>query len=527
MTTSILPAGTDVTVRNTEGRLVRHTTRESIPVTDPKPARFNPNLLGITHKGFEVFFDPTLIKEIKTVTDSDNLLAGAIEATQNKTATGGGAAPTIVSRNDDPNDINWVQGMSDPGEMIGCGMYQQLRRLDGESDADYQKRLVVLLAGLPADVRGRIESFGKKAALRRAGLDTSNGKVAVMVAGQVPWHGLGVNVKEAVSSADAIRLASMDWTVSKKQLQFVNPVTGQLQNAPGCYGIVREDTGKFLGNVGERYEPFQNAAGFDFLDRLLGEFGARYESAGSLYGGKKVWMLVRLPEQDFTINGVDRTEAYAIFTNCHDGSEAARCYPTSERVVCANTLRLSRKDGDKGITIRHVGDLRAKVASAQAALGVTVRRMDEFRKNAELLAATRVEPTPYFEGLLDAVCEVTQAQAVLGADALANDLLATAVGVTQAQRDFEVKRFNKAIEKRSDLLEELCNRYDSEKNGIGGMRGTGWAAFNAVTEAADHGKLGGRTVGTDKASRRFESVLNGAADDVKQIAYQQVMALAG
>jgi hypothetical protein len=44
--------------------------------------------------------------------------------------------------------------------------------------------------------------------------------------------------------------------------------------------------------------------------------------------------------------------------------------------------------------------------------------------------------------------------------------------------------------------------------------------LNAVTESADHGKLGGRQTGADKASRRFESVVNGAADEVKQVAYQ-------
>ncbi len=51
------------------------------------------------------------------------------------------------------------------------------------------------------------------------------------------------------------------------------------------------------------------------------------------------------------------------------------------------------------------------------------------------------------------------------------------------------------------------------------MRGTGWAAFNAVTEAADHGKLGGRYIGNEdeKASRRLESVVDGRADEVKQV----------
>jgi hypothetical protein len=72
------------------------------------------------------------------------------------------------------------------------------------------------------------------------------------------------------------------------------------------------------------------------------------------------------------------------------------------------------------------------------------------------------------------------------------------------------------------------DRYESKNNGIQDMRGTGWAALNAVTEAADHGKLGGRYTGNDdeKASRRFESVVDGRADEVKQVAFEQVLAYA-
>jgi len=120
------------------------------------------------------------------------------------------------------------------------------------------------------------------------------------------------------------------------------------------------------------------------------------------------------------------------------------------------------------------------------------------------------------------VLDVTKAEMDQGAD-----LLAAALATTETDRKIEAARIQREINKREAILEEILSRYESDKNGVGGMRGTGWAAFNAVTETADHGKLGGRQIGKDeqKASRRFESVLNGAADEVKQIAYEQVMAL--
>ncbi len=67
-----------------------------------------------------------------------------------------------------------------------------------------------------------------------------------------------------------------------------------------------------------------------------------------------------------------------------------------------------------------------------------------------------------------------------------------------------------------DLLDQVLSR------GIGGIRGTKWGVFNAVTEHADYSKK--RMIGTAEArlSRQFESVLNGEADEIKQTAYEML-----
>ena len=48
-----------------------------------------------------------------------------------------------------------------------------------------------------------------------------------------------------------------------------------------------------LGVVTDRYKVIQNEEAFAFTDTLLGE-GVRYETAGSLQEGRRVWMLARL-----------------------------------------------------------------------------------------------------------------------------------------------------------------------------------------------------------------------------------------
>ena len=92
---------------------------------------------------------------------------------------------------------------------------------------------------------------------------------------------------------------------------------------------------------------------------------------------------------------------------------------------------------------------------------------------------------------------------------------------TQAQLDLERKQFEAAAERRRDILSDILNRYESGTNGVSGMRGTAWSAFNAVTESADHAKIGTRRVGSldDQRSRRFENVLSGTADEMKQAAF--------
>jgi hypothetical protein len=75
-------------------------------------------------------------------------MTGLWDSVLNNTAAYDRAAPRVVSEVHDSGTINWVAGLTDPGEMIRCGMYQVLRRMDGETDADYAARLPALLAAL-------------------------------------------------------------------------------------------------------------------------------------------------------------------------------------------------------------------------------------------------------------------------------------------------------------------------------------------------------------------------------------------
>ena len=113
---------------------------------------------------------------------------------------------------------------------------------------------------------------------------------------ETPWHGLDTEVQEAPDSREALRMAGLDWSVVQEPIY-----TGRKELVEGYKANIWDSDRKPLGVVTDRYRVIQNREAFAFTDSLLGE-GVRYETAGSLLGGRKVWMLARMPHE-YIISG--------------------------------------------------------------------------------------------------------------------------------------------------------------------------------------------------------------------------------
>ena len=175
-----------------------------------------------------------------------------------------------------------------------------------------------------------------------------------------PWHALGTMVAEAPNSKDALRLAGLNWKVLQKPVYTENEELVQ-----GYKANVRDTDRKVLGVVTDRYKVIQNEEAFAFTDTLLGE-GVRYETAGSLQEGRRVWMLARLP-REFIIGG-ERISPYMVFSNTHDGSGAVKTALTPIRVVCNNTLNLALRTAKRSWSMIHTGDISGKIEEAKNTL---------------------------------------------------------------------------------------------------------------------------------------------------------------
>lgn len=203
---------------------------------------------------------------------------------------------------------------------------------------------------------------------------------------EIPWHyemtkNVTKIIQEAPNSYDALVAAGLDWRVEGRPIYDAN---GRIIS--GFKANTRDTDGKVLGIVTDRYQIVNNIDAFQFTDNLIGG-DVRYETAGSLLGGKKVWMLAKMPTKK--IAG-DDVATYVAFTNAHDGTGSVKALVTPVRIVCNNTLNLALNTAKRSWAMRHSGDIQGKLEEARNALELTEIYMEELNKQAERWANVTV-----------------------------------------------------------------------------------------------------------------------------------------
>ncbi|KKN98423.1 hypothetical protein LCGC14_0145150 [marine sediment metagenome] len=298
---------------------------------------------------------------------------------------------------------------------------------------------------------------------------------SMMFAGETPWHREGVYVGDHnLTSEGAIVKAGLDWEVEqvpfytmelkahtgpKSDVEFNSPAgSPEIFNAKEVEGlkIVRRVRDKNVyGVFTDAYEPLQNRDAFGFIDSLVETGGVTIHTAGSLQGGKRVWILAKLPNVMEVLRD-DIVDKYLLFANSHDGSLAVTALFTPIRVVCCNTLSLALSSRDKARTVkfRHSKNVMEKVEEAKNILGIANQ---EFEKSLEMYKAFAVKQMNFSK-----------------------------------LQSFVEELFPKLEDKEeaSTRTQNIRNKVlKLHEDGIGtdiaGVRGTGWGVYNAVVEYAD------------------------------------------
>ena len=305
----------------------------------------------------------------------------------------------------------------------------------------------------------------------------------------MPWHGLGVVLDEYPRSIDdALDKAGLGWKVTHGDVLVVKTPEWtddfgtmhppELVPAKGFKANLREDTGEVLGIVSDEYEVVDNRDAFRFLDALIGS-DLHFETAGSLWGGRRVWCLARLPE--YVELGGDQSATYIYVANSHDGSMAVTAAATPIRIVCANTLGAALRQAEHGANaqrtfrFRHTGNLQTKFAEARQVLGMTIDYQKQFKALADRLALEPISQAALEHRVLRHLWVIDDDT---GARARANR--------------------ERAIERVLAIFRGRGGAGDT----TGNSPGSKWTAFNAIAEHLDYGRR--YTSRTNQVQRSFE-----------------------
>lgn len=335
------------------------------------------------------------------------------------------------------------------------------------------------------------------------------GKVEMFYCGATPWHQLGTHVAEAPDSNGAMAAAGLNWTVEKRPL-FEHILDGdgvvRAREIKSHVAVFRTDTNERLSIVGTKFPFVQNREMFDFCDTLVGEGNARYETAGSTKGGRRIWALMKTPSVIEVVPN-DIVQPYIFAANGHDGCLAFTAGFTGTRIVCNNTLNAAL--GESGVrfrmSVRHNLSLRARVDEARRVLGMSVRYFEVMGQNFKALAAKQINEM-VFRGYVNAVFPLKRSTIV-------NPMLTDAPAVESEERA-RVKAIHETV---AFLFE------NGRGNAMPGVRGTAWAALNAVTEYVDH--VGTVTGKGELRKGAALSALFGPGAQIKERAFKAALSL--
>lgn len=286
-----------------------------------------------------------------------------------------------------------------------------------------------------------------------------NGQTAFVSARVDAWHQLGTVLPSAFTANDALEHGLLGgWNVRKTPIQAML-ADGSHIDVPGRAAVIRDNpvtAGKIdvLGDVGESYHVIQNEELAGLLDTLVDESGAHFETAGSIDGGRRVFITMKLPGH-IKIGGVDRIDNYLAAMTSHDGSLATTLMVTPVRIVCQNTMNAAYGNHKTAFRIRHTsGAQRAIVSEAREALEFSFDYLDEFQAEADKMINSTMTLNTF------------------------EQIITKEFG---APEDAPQPTVTRSENKLDEMLELFADANTHE-----GVRDTVWAGYNALVEWQDH-----------------------------------------
>lgn len=213
------------------------------------------------------------------------------------------------------------------------------------------------------------------------------------------WHGKELLLDAHPESWDDARLAAgLMWEPRLVPLYF-RDAEGEYVEDTNARRVERDDNGAGLGTVSGTFELITHAQMGEVLDAVLDQPNVRFETAGSVRGGRQVYCVVLLDEPYAIRGDVDGagdqvlTLPYFAVLNSHDGTGACKGLYTQVRVVCANTVQAASADGDRHgaqFSLRHTSGAVERLSEAKAAIAGARDEAKRWKEIAEHLTGLPV-----------------------------------------------------------------------------------------------------------------------------------------
>jgi phage/plasmid-like protein (TIGR03299 family) len=281
----------------------------------------------------------------------------------------------------------------------------------------------------------------------------------MMWLGQIPWHGLGVEIQpdDAFSIEKCIEASGLGWSVELKQCFVEKTIEEETESdliPVPAYATMRGN--KVLGIVGERFTVLQNHDAFKVFQPFLDNKLVRLNTAGSLFGGEKVWILAEILGEPLRITNNDIVRKFILLSHGHNGKECVRFGFTPVRVVCNNTLCMAKNNElSKLIRLKHTKNVLENIENIRETIDLINQ---EFKATAD------------------------QYNRLLNTDISQQDVeiyIKRVFDISTEAKDISTRQYN-IIQKIKELF------YMSPGNEEKEVRGTLWAAFNSITYYLSH-----------------------------------------
>ncbi len=217
------------------------------------------------------------------------------------------------------------------------------------------------------------------------------------------WHGLGTVLTDYPTREEAQKIAHPWEPVTEPLFRRVPVITAEhgleerYEEVTDAVAVVRDDTNALIGTVTKTLGDnlVTNDEMYDVAETIQGEStDVKYETGGSLFGGKKVWLLLRLNEP-LTVKGDPNgtTIPYYALQNNHDGTGAFRGQATMTRIVCDNTAQMADLDATARGTefvFRHTASIHDKIEEAKEALAGWRESVEAWQRLTEHLLTVKI-----------------------------------------------------------------------------------------------------------------------------------------